>query len=212
MVLLYYQQACFKLSSRSQEGKPLLPLVDPSSASGTSAFSHTLGLGTWAASEMASKVSLQLTQQQCTGRVGCVSAAHRGAQLAGSNRYGQPCVYDDTQAAIQGDPRRPQEVKKMGAVVMPPADDLVSHTILIGAMSAGVAGIMFQVSSSNMSILVTTSRSSSTWATMGTTAAVCLVAGVVCCSENRLVSALQLLAGHSSAQHRNISSVPVPLR
>jgi hypothetical protein len=40
----------------------------------------------------------------------------------------------------------------MGAVVLPAADDLVSHTLLIGALSAGVAGLMFQVSCTNMSI------------------------------------------------------------
>jgi hypothetical protein len=68
------------------------------------------------------------------------------SQLAGLTKCGQPSVHADSQAAIQGDPRRPQEVKKMGAVALPPADDLVSHTIFIGALSAGVAGLMFQVS------------------------------------------------------------------
>lgn len=56
------------------------------------------------------------------------------------------CATVYVQAATVGDPRRPQEVKKVGAVTVPAPDDTISQTILIAAMSAGVSALMFQVS------------------------------------------------------------------
>lgn len=49
------------------------------------------------------------------------------------------------QAATLGDPRRPQEVKKISSVNIPAVDDLYSQTLLIAALSCGVSGLLFQV-------------------------------------------------------------------
>lgn len=49
------------------------------------------------------------------------------------------------QAATLGDPRRPQEVKKISSVNIPPVDDAFSQTILLVAMTCGVSGLILQV-------------------------------------------------------------------
>lgn len=49
------------------------------------------------------------------------------------------------QAATLGDPRRPAEVRKRGAVAMPMPDETISQTILLMAMSQSIFGLMFQV-------------------------------------------------------------------
>lgn len=49
------------------------------------------------------------------------------------------------QAATLGDPRRPQEVRKISSVTIPAVDDTFSQTILLAAMTCGVSGLMFQV-------------------------------------------------------------------
>jgi hypothetical protein len=45
-----------------------------------------------------------------------------------------------------GDPKRPQEVKKVGAVVVPPADDSMCFTLLVTGLFMGAFALLFQVS------------------------------------------------------------------
>lgn len=51
-----------------------------------------------------------------------------------------------SRAATVGDPRRPQEVKKVGGVVLPSADDSLSFTLLMSGMFMGAFALLFQVS------------------------------------------------------------------
>jgi hypothetical protein len=57
------------------------------------------------------------------------------------------------QAATLGDPRRPQEVKKISSVNIPPVDDVFSQTILIVAMTLGVSGLFIQVGSKSQNAM-----------------------------------------------------------
>jgi len=56
-----------------------------------------------------------------------------------------PIRIQHTQAATLGDPRRPQEVRKVSVPAAVP-DEVTSSYILMMALTCGVSGLMFQVS------------------------------------------------------------------